>query len=76
MRCGCTEEALAQGISIAPGPIFSAKREFGPNYIRLNFGHPFDARVRDAVASLGRWVSEQARVSASGLSVPIENKAG
>ena len=68
-------QALAQGISLAPGPIFSAKREFG-HCIRLNFGHPFDARVRDAVASLGRWVSEQARASASGLSVPIENKAG
>ena len=66
-------QALAQGISLAPGPIFSAKREFG-HCIRLNFGHPFDARARDAVASLGRWVCEQA--STGGFSVPIENSTG
>ncbi|AHZ77813.1 transcriptional regulator [Pseudomonas putida] len=31
--------ALAQGISIAPGPIFSPTRRFG-NCIRLNYGRP------------------------------------
>lgn len=31
--------ALAQGVSLAPGPMFSARREFG-NCIRLNYGHP------------------------------------
>lgn len=31
--------ALARQISVAPGPLFSAKREFG-HYLRLNFGHP------------------------------------
>lgn len=40
------QEALARGISIAPGPIFSAKREF-KNYVRLNFGHP-DSEQRHA----------------------------
>ena len=49
-------QALVQGISIAPGPIFSAKREFG-HCIRLNFGHPVDARLRAAVATLGRLAS-------------------
>ncbi|MBS0349246.1 MAG: PLP-dependent aminotransferase family protein [Proteobacteria bacterium] len=44
--------ALEQGISIAPGPIFSAKREFG-HCIRLNFGHPLGERGRAAVATLG-----------------------
>ena len=48
-------EALQQGISIAPGPVFSAKREFG-NYIRLNFGH---ADVQPAVARLGELISRQ-----------------
>ncbi|MCG9081659.1 aminotransferase-like domain-containing protein [Laribacter hongkongensis] len=48
-------EALQQGISIAPGPVFSAKREFG-NYIRLNFGH---ADVQLAVARLGELISRQ-----------------
>ncbi|WP_374492455.1 PLP-dependent aminotransferase family protein [Zoogloea sp.] len=67
--------ALAQGISLAPGPIFSAKREFG-HCIRLNFGHPFDARARYAVATLGRWVSEQASAPSCDSSVPIENNKG
>ena len=50
--------ALDQGISIAPGPIFSAKREFG-NCIRLNFGHPDSAQQQAAIATLGRLVLAQ-----------------
>ena len=49
-------QALAQGISIAPGPIFSAKREFG-HCIRLNFGHSVDARSLEAAATLGRLLA-------------------
>ncbi|MES2153488.1 MAG: PLP-dependent aminotransferase family protein [Pseudomonadota bacterium] len=45
--------ALAQGISIAPGPIFSAQRAFG-NCVRLNFGHAWDARMEAAMQTLGR----------------------
>ena len=52
--------ALAQGISVAPGPIFSAKREFG-HCIRLNFGHPADARLLDAVAAVGRLAGATGR---------------
>ncbi|KQP23496.1 PLP-dependent aminotransferase family protein [Pseudorhodoferax sp. Leaf267] len=44
--------ALAQGISVAPGPIFSATRGFG-NCLRLNYGHAWDARAQRAVAVLG-----------------------
>ncbi|MBN8440650.1 MAG: PLP-dependent aminotransferase family protein [Thauera sp.] len=51
-------EALASGISIAPGPIFSAKREFS-NYVRLNFGHPATPRQRDALITLGRLIRPQ-----------------
>lgn len=51
--------ALAQGISIAPGPIFSAKREYR-HCLRLNSGHPWDGRVEAAVATLGRLVAEAA----------------
>ena len=51
--------ALAQGISIAPGPIFSAKREYR-HCLRLNSGHPWDARFEAAVAALGRLVAEAA----------------
>lgn len=48
--------ALVQGISIAPGPMFSAKREFG-NCIRLNFGHPDSAQQQAAIETLGRLVA-------------------
>ena len=44
--------ALAQGISIAPGPMFSAKRAFR-NCIRLNYGHLWDERHEAALAALG-----------------------
>jgi DNA-binding transcriptional MocR family regulator len=47
--------ALEHGISIAPGPIFSAKREFG-HCIRLNFGHPDLPRQQAAVVTLGRLI--------------------
>lgn len=45
--------ALAQGISLAPGPIFSATRRFG-NCARLNSGHPWSPRSEQAMAVLGR----------------------
>ncbi|WP_455926335.1 GntR family transcriptional regulator MpaR [Pseudomonas putida] len=47
--------ALAQGISIAPGPIFSATRGFS-QCARLNHGHPWDKRSEDAMAMLGRII--------------------
>ncbi|MDE1169164.1 MAG: GntR family transcriptional regulator MpaR [Pseudomonas sp.] len=46
-------QALAQGISIAPGPIFSATRRF-THCARLNYGHPWDKRSEQAMAVLGR----------------------
>ncbi|NMG76961.1 PLP-dependent aminotransferase family protein [Aromatoleum diolicum] len=48
--------ALAQGISIAPGPIFSAKREYR-NCIRLNFGHPWSEDFERAIATLGLMIA-------------------
>lgn len=45
--------ALAAGISIAPGPIFSATRAFR-HCIRLNYGHPWSAQLEEAIATLGR----------------------
>lgn len=52
------QQALARGISTAPGPIFSAKREFG-HYLRLNFGHPESTGQQQAVATLGQLIAEQ-----------------
>ncbi|WP_263144382.1 GntR family transcriptional regulator MpaR [Pseudomonas sp. RIT-PI-AD] len=45
--------ALAQGISLAPGPIFSATRRF-QNCARLNHGYPWDAQSERAMETLGR----------------------
>ena len=49
--------ALESRISIAPGPIFSARREF-KNYIRLNCGHPWTPKLDQAMARLGAIVRE------------------
>ncbi|MBB5417434.1 DNA-binding transcriptional MocR family regulator [Paraburkholderia atlantica] len=43
--------AIGHGISIAPGPIFSATHSF-ENCIRLNFGHPWDTSIDEAVRVL------------------------
>ena len=48
--------ALDTGISISPGPIFSAKREYG-NCIRLNFGHPWTEQLEQAMQRLGATMS-------------------
>jgi DNA-binding transcriptional MocR family regulator len=50
------QQALSLGISIAPGPMFSAHRGF-TNCFRLNYGHPWDARTEAALATLGRLIS-------------------
>jgi DNA-binding transcriptional MocR family regulator len=47
--------ALAQGISIAPGPIFSPTRGFG-NCIRLNYGTPWNENAERAMETLGRII--------------------
>jgi DNA-binding transcriptional MocR family regulator len=45
-------QALDQGISTAPGVLFSADRRFR-HALRLNAGHPDDARVVNAIRTLG-----------------------
>lgn len=49
--------ALAQGISLAPGQLFSADRRFG-HCLRINCGHPDDPRCLEALATLGRLAAE------------------
>jgi DNA-binding transcriptional MocR family regulator len=44
--------ALNSGISIAPGPMFSARRQFR-NFIRLNYGHPWSPAMDRAIRRLG-----------------------
>jgi DNA-binding transcriptional MocR family regulator len=49
------EQALSRKISIAPGPMFSAKQSF-ENFIRLNCGHPWSAELERAIGVLGQMV--------------------
>jgi len=44
--------ALARGVSIAPGPIFSARRAFR-NCVRLNYGHPSAGEMERGARILG-----------------------
>jgi DNA-binding transcriptional MocR family regulator len=47
--------ALEYGISLAPGPMFSPRRQF-PHAIRLNYGHPWSAKHERAIATLGKLI--------------------
>jgi len=51
-------EALAHGISVAPGPMFSAAHAFN-NCLRLNYGHVWDDRIEAALATIGRLAGAQ-----------------
>ncbi|RKT10713.1 GntR family transcriptional regulator [Paraburkholderia sp. RAU2J] len=46
------ELSLQQGISLAPGPIFSRSRGYR-NCIRLNYGHPWTHEIERAVQTVG-----------------------
>jgi len=50
-------EALEAGISTAPGQLFSADRRFR-QALRLNVGHPDDARVEPAIAKLAQMAAQ------------------
>lgn len=47
--------AVSRGLSVAPGPAFSASGAF-PNYLRINAGHPWSARTRDALDLLSNLI--------------------
>jgi DNA-binding transcriptional MocR family regulator len=47
--------AIAEKISIAPGPLFSAKQKFS-NFIRLSAGNPWSSTVENAVRRLGEII--------------------
>jgi DNA-binding transcriptional MocR family regulator len=49
-------QALEFGITVAPGPIFSARREF-THHLRLNCGHPWTPTIERAVERLARLLS-------------------
>jgi len=55
--------ALAQRISLAPGPMFSARGEF-PHHIRLTCGQPWDGTLERAMRTLARLVDDAVRAGA------------
>lgn len=56
------ELARLQGISCAPGELFSADRRF-THHLRLNIGHPGDARFDGALRTLGHLAMGLSRAS-------------
>jgi len=52
---GLHRKALETGFSIAPGPIFSARREFA-HCLRINYGHPWTTAHERAIKALGSIV--------------------
>ena len=57
-------QALARGISVAPGPIFSASGQFG-SALRLNYGYPWEASTEAAIRTLGELAREACRAAAA-----------
>ncbi len=55
-RWRCIGWRWISGISVAPGPIFSPRREFR-NCLRLNAGHPWTPELDRAIATLGQLAS-------------------
>jgi DNA-binding transcriptional MocR family regulator len=51
--------ALAKKISVAPGPLFSAKQKYR-HFVRLTCALPWDERLEHALATLGRLAEELA----------------
>jgi DNA-binding transcriptional MocR family regulator len=45
--------ALQSGITVGPGPMFSARRQYR-NFIRLNYGHPWSPEMDRAIKRLGQ----------------------
>lgn len=58
------DDAIAAGISIAPGQIFSPCSRY-KNFLRLSYGHPWSPRIENAVGWLGQHVSQATRAAAS-----------
>jgi DNA-binding transcriptional MocR family regulator len=48
--------AVSRGLSVAPGPAFSASGAF-PNYLRINAGHPWSERTRSALDLLAGLIA-------------------
>jgi len=66
--------AIEHGISVAPGPMFSVSHAF-ENCIRLNFGHPWNAKIDDALRVLGQLVRQvPAAPPSASVSAPVKRR--
>ena len=54
------ERALAEGISIVPGPAFSSENRYG-NCMRISFASPLNDSVREGVRKLAGLIGELSR---------------
>lgn len=54
-------QALQHGISLAPGPIFSADQRFA-HCVRINYGHPAQARLEQALQTVGELATALAQL--------------
>ncbi|PRH12189.1 aminotransferase-like domain-containing protein [Burkholderia multivorans] len=52
-------QAIARGISVAPGPLFSAAHGFA-RCVRVNFGHPWSGDIERAIRVLGELAAASA----------------
>jgi DNA-binding transcriptional MocR family regulator len=64
------QTALENGISVAPGPIFSADGGFR-HRVRLNYGCEWSARLDKAIATLGALCIDESRCGAR-LAGPVQ----
>jgi len=62
-------EAAAEGISIAPGPLFAVHGEYR-NCFRLNTGLPWSSAIDDAIRTLGQLAARQV---SEGQPMPAED---
>ncbi len=53
------QAALAQGITIGPGYMFSMRNDFH-HYIRLNYSYPWTAQTETALKTLGELIAKMA----------------
>jgi DNA-binding transcriptional MocR family regulator len=54
---GVYRRAMGVGISVSPGPMFSARRGF-PNCLRLNCGYPWSTQLEQAIKRVGHAAME------------------
>lgn len=52
-------QAMAQDITIAPGPLFSPTQKYR-NFVRLNYGQVWDGRTEQALRTLGALIGNTA----------------